>query len=254
MSTDLTDSPPVLAMSPMQMAYQLMQSGREVDPDIVKKFMEMEHDYATHQAAKVFAQAVTGFQSECPPVFKGRTAKAAGNFQGFDFASFDDVMRVAKPLLTKYAIVPTFTTETVEHGRGAEIKCTCRVRVGIHVEETAVTVPIPPSATAKPNDTHQYAQAVTYAKRYALCAALNIVCTNDDNDATPQVQYATTEQIAEINILIEQCADAGKPVTFDRFLKWLAVDNLENLDTAGVAKAVTELKSRLAATKKVRPS
>ena len=249
MTTDLAESTGV--KNPLVLLERMIEKG--INPDQLGKMMDLAERWERNRAAEAFAQAVTGFQSECPPVFKGRQAKAAGNFQGFDFVSFDDVMRVAKPLLTKYAIVPTFTTDIVEReGRETLIKCTCRLRVGIHVEETTVTIPIPPAATKTPNNTHQYAQGVTYAKRYSFCAALNIVCTDDDNDATPAVQYATTEQITEINTLINACEEAGLKPDHKRLLAYLTrvckyqIDNLENLNQAGVQACLDFLKGRIA--------
>lgn len=253
MSTDLTDSPPVLAMSPMQMAYQLMQSGREVDPDIVKKFMDLERDHADRLAQREFNSCLVACQAEMKTVL----FDAHNSQTNSSYTKLEGMLRQIKPTYTKYGFAPSFSEEPpINEGKMRTVVLHMHHkagwterRVGYYPFDTSG-----PKGTPNKSEIQGTKSSNTYAQRDMLRNFFAIVFVGEDNDGAGEVHYATTEQIAEINTLIEQCAAAGKPVTFDRFLKWLAVDNLENLDNAGVVKAVTELRRRLAATKKARQS
>lgn len=185
--------------------------SRGIDADQLSKLMDLQERHERNEAAKAFAAAVSGFQNDCGPVFKGRKADA-GKVR-FDYASFDDVMRVARPHLQKYGIAVSFDTDaTVQAGRVLGI--VCRVRVGTHTETTRVNLPIPPTTT---NDTQAFAAAVSYGKRYAMCAALNIVITDEDNDASG-LEFITKADADEIIRILRKCN-----VYLPKFLEWAEV-------------------------------
>jgi hypothetical protein len=60
----------------------------------------------------------------------------------------------------------------------------------------------------------------------------------------------TPDQIKELNDLIAKCEEAGKPVNFEGFLKWLAVENMGDVKQADFAKAKKELTRKLQGDKK----
>jgi len=234
MSSELTESTGVTNME------RLLEKmiDNKADPAQLGKMMDLAERWAANQAAQGFADALTGFQAECPPVFKRRHANA-GKMQ-FDFASYDDVMREAGPLLAKWKIVPTYTTEDVTSDDKSrnKVRCVCRIRVGRHVEETAVTVPIPAGTV---NDTQLYGQALTYVKRYALCAALGIVVTDEDNDSSWQLDTIGAEEIGQLNRLI-----AEKHVDLARFLKYANVESLDRIPKKELPKLLDMLRRKKA--------
>ncbi len=207
-----------------------------VDPEQLSKLLDLEERWQRNQAANAFAAAITGFQSECPMVRKGRQAQFSGK-DAYKFASFDDVMRVARPLLSKYAIVVTFTTATSEKG----MVVTCRIRVGTHCEETSLDMPIP---EMRVNDTQKAGAALSYLKRYALCAALNIVVTDEDDDASQQFDTVDSTDVEQLNILIEE-----KGVDLARFLKYANVERLDLIPKSEMPKLLDMLKRKKAVTK-----
>src|SRR5436190_8740894 len=193
--------------NPLVLLQAMIEKG--VQPEQLSRLMDLAERWEANRAAEAFAEAVTGFQAECPMILKRRKAGTRENSKvKFDFASYDDVMKEAGPLLAKWKIVPSFTTEPAEQG----VKCTCRIRVGTHVELTTLTLPIPAGVV---NDTQLYGQAVTYAKRYALCAALNIVVSDEDNDASKCLDTIDQDDVRQLNTLIEE-----KGVNLDAFLRY----------------------------------
>lgn len=165
------------AMSPLTLLHTALEKG--VDPDRLGKLMDLAERWEENRASKAFADAITKFQKLCPPIHKSQMAGKSDGRMQYKFASYDDVMYVAGPILADCGIAISFTTDPSEHG----LKATCRVRVGTHYEDHTLTVPIP---DMRVNGTQQFGAALTYAKRYVLCAALNIVVTNEDDDASSQ--------------------------------------------------------------------
>ncbi len=108
------------------------------------------------------------------------------------------------------------------------MKVTCRVRVGTHFEESAVTVPIPSGSV---NATQLHAQGVTYGKRYSFCAALGITITDQqDDDASSMFETVTDEQVIEMDELLKE-----KNIKVAAFLGWAAaamrVKQIASLDS-----------------------
>lgn len=222
------------ASNPMAIIQVALQNGAE--PAQLEKLMELQERWERNRAAEAFSGAMTDFQRQCKFVGKVRDAKIVsknGGSYGYKFASFDDVMRVAAPVLDDCRLAVSFRTEAIEKG----IRVTCRLRHGIHFEDHTLDVPIP---AMNVNDTQRYGAALSYAKRYALCAALNIVCTDDtDDDGASCIDPITMEQEIEIAELIEaKGADKAK------FLKWMGVEKITDIPANNFTKAVTALRSK----------
>ena len=212
------------------LALMRLALDKGADPDKLKALMELSNQWNRDRAAEAFAQALTAFQAECPTVFKSRKTTSTDKFEGYTFASFDDIMYEASPLLAKHKIVVTFSTEPAQNG----LKIICRVRVGTHFEDSNLTIPIP---NMKVNDTQKFGAAVSYAKRYALCAALNIIVTDEDDDATKQWHYVNEDQIREMNVLIEE-----KAVDLSKFLAWAQIERLDLMPQDLFPKAIDALR------------
>lgn len=203
-----------------------------VDPDKLKPYFDLQERWEKNRAAEAFGHAITRFQSLCPVVHKAKSAKSSGNFQGYTYASYDDVMRAAQPALIQCGLAVSFSTEQVEK----QLKVTVRIRHGIHYEDHSLTVPVP---DMRVNDTQKYGGALSYAKRYALCAALNIVTSDEDNDAEGLREVITQEQYALLDELITETQSDRK-----KFLDWLGVDALGNVSRGDFDKAYQALQRK----------
>ena len=234
-----TDGPP----HPLTLIQDAMKQG--MPPDQLRQFFELQERWERAEAAKTFALALTNFQAECPPVFKSRVAtvktKDGGGSWSYKFVGYDDIKREAGPVMAKHGIVTTFSSDTV--GDKA-IKVTCRVRVGTHVEETVLTVPIPNQMVV--NDTQKYGAALSYAKRYAFCAALDLVISDEDDDAVSLMDTITAEQVRVLESMIEK-----KAVEKRRFLEWIAkqckideVKSVADMPSDTFDKAIALLKQK----------
>jgi len=213
-------------LSPMQTAIQL-----GLTPEQAVGWMEAQQQWERNEAARAFSVAMTDFQGKCPTVKKKRKA-GEGGF-GYSYAAYEDVMAVAGPVLKECGLALTFSTEHDAAG----IKVTCRIRHGIHFEDHTLTVPVP---SMRVNDTQRYGAALSYAKRYALCAALNIVVADEDTDASGLDEPVTLEQAAMIREWTEQIDDFKLPA----FLKWANAATIESIPASKFDQAVDFLQRK----------
>lgn len=204
---------PAGGMNPLALLQTAIERGLDVDK--LGKLMDLAERWEANQAAAAFGAALAKFQSVCPPIKKSRTAKMPGKNGGdgwsYQFADFEEVMKTVNPLLIDCGLSVTFSSDT----SGATLKVTCFVRHGVHVQPTTLTVPIPAQMIV--NDTQKFGAALSYAKRYSLAAALNLVFTGEDNDAAGLLETITAGEAETMERLL---AEKGADRT--RFLKYLA--------------------------------
>lgn len=212
----------------------IQQAATQPDFDVAKmqQLMELKRDWDRDRAAEVYANALTNFQANCPVVGKHRTATIAsqkGSYK-YQFAGYEDVMKQVKPLLNENKIAISFSTAATDKG----ILATCTLRVGTHAEKCTLEVPIP---SMNVNDTQKYGAALSYAKRYCLCAALNIVVGDEDDDA----QSVTVQTISDADAIQLEELIESKGVNRERFLNWAEVEKLSLLPKSKHAQAVAYL-------------
>lgn len=219
----------------------LLQSAidRGVNPEQLSKLMDLQERWERNQAESVYADAITGFQSECPPIKKSKAAKNSAGGTLYSYAPYDTMRMILQPLLTKWKIVISFDTIYRDDVKAVDV--ICRVRVGI-VEKTT-TVRISVSEPGKITNAGQMDNgAVTLGKRSAFVAALDIICTDSDVDNRPeQVEDGpiTPEQVEVIERLMEERA-----VTPGRFLVWLGVEDTPDIMQSQFERARAELLKR----------
>jgi ERF superfamily len=214
--------------TPLEMMRQAMSQGLSAEQ--LEKWTVLAERWADRQASEAFGKSLAKFAAICPSVFKGRkTVAKEGSDFAYKFASFDDVMREVGPVLAECGISVGFDTK---HDLEKHMICvTCRIRVGSHFEDR--TFMCPTASTLKVSDAQKFGSALSYAKRYCLCAALNIVTTDVDDDGTSgSFEYIEPEQVEELNNLI-----IDKNADLSRFLKWADVLSLDKMLKVDFAKS-----------------
>lgn len=87
---------PSAALTPMQMAYQLIQGGAELGS--VKEMLAMSRELAAEQARRAFDNALSAAKAEIPPIFKNRTVdftspKGRTNYRHEDMGEIASTLR-----------------------------------------------------------------------------------------------------------------------------------------------------------------
>jgi len=220
-----------LATNPMTLLQMAIEKG--IDDGKLEKLMGLHERWEASRAAEAFGNALAAFQSECGPVFKSRSAKT--DKFGYKFASLDDVMEIAGPILAKNKISISFDTEHKEissdNKKDHFLTVICRIRVGSYFEDHKFTSPVPSSLRA--SEPQQYGAALQYLKRYCLCAALNIVTTDKDTDAASVVEFVSQGNVEQMKRIIEEAN-----VDIGRFLAWAQIDSLEQMAAKDFPKAM----------------
>ncbi len=247
MSQEIATLPPP-TLTPMALLQNAISQG--IDPDKLGKLMELVEQWNRDRAAEQFANALTAFQRECPVVRKDRDAKDGNKNVMYSYAAFEDIWRVIRPLLSKHAIAVTFDTLPAE----GHLLVVCKVRVGIHVETSSLTLPIPPK-TARCNETQAMASATSYGKRYTICDALGIVTAHQDDDARSVTETLTDEEQIELEELCQNRLDAtGRKANVEKFAAIFGGTSFATIPRSRFKDACAQLQHDIDAARKARPS
>lgn len=194
---------------------------------------EYAREWEASQAADAFGNALAQFQAECPQIKKDRQIDLGGG-KGPKYASYDDIDEIVRPFMAKYGLSKTFSANITETG---QMRVVCKIRHGRHVEENEVTLPVP--TQMRVNDTQKMGAALQYGKRYALCAALDLVVTNEDRDGEGLVEHISEEHIATLREWI-----ANTEANEAAFLKFMGVKSLAEIAVGDFGKALDALKRK----------
>ena len=213
--------------NPMELMAMVIERGGDVAT--LERLVELKERTDKTQSAQDFASAVSAFQGECPQIGKDRRTDR------FSYASYDDIMHQIQPLLAKHGLSVSFDMEQTSDG---SLACTCIVSCGIHSQKTHLTMPI--GKELKVSATQQHGAAVSYVRRYALCAALNIVVTSEDREEhIPGVTTISSEQQTLLyNLIGETDTDLAA------FLGWAGVEELSLMPANKYAMAVQALNKK----------
>jgi len=204
-------------------------AAQDVDVEKLEKLMDLQERWEDRQAKKAFVQAMAKFQETCPAAFRSRSSDK------HDYAPIEEIMKTIRPHLAVNGLSVRFDTEF----GGDSMTAICKVaHSGGYEEVSRFTCAIENivSKTGKNvmNKSQASASADSYAKRYALKNAFNIVESYDDD---AQIMGAPPETITP-----EQAASLRDNITELKadeayFCKWLKVGALEDLPASMLDKA-----------------
>ena len=227
----------VIDTSPESILANAVASGRPL-AELVP-IMDLIERTQRSQAIAAYNAAVAKFQGLCPTVHKGRRMGEAGGGMSYQFADYSDVMAVAKPHLYACGLAISFSSEPADNG----LKVTCRVSHGSHHEDHTLTVPVP--SNLRVNDTQKYGAALSFAKRYCLTAALNIVCSSEDNDASGLCE---TISAGDCRALDQMLMESNSNIA--AFCKAYSIEKVADLPASQLAQARAQILRKMEAAKR----
>lgn len=202
-----------------------------IDTDKLSKLMELQERWEARQSEKMLADALANFQSTCPSAIKSRKSDRG------QFASLDDIMFAIRATLAANGLSVSFDTNTPEAGKLTAV-CHVMHRDGGRFSRE-VTVPV--DSAMRANDTQKMGSAISYAKRYALVAALNIIVSDHDDDGQGAgTKTITALQAEELNEMLYNTPQG----TLEALLKWAGVETLAELPTAKFSKAKAAIQAK----------
>lgn len=145
--------------------------------DVLSQLMSLYERNEKREAEKAFAEALVALQGEAVSIVATKKVdeKPDGSCR-YKFAPYEEIMRKVQPMLTKHGFSITFDTKIGEE-RLTSI-CTLTHKSGhSRSNEFAVRFGKPPGSSEAQGDM----STKSYAKRGALCDALNITIEKDDD-------------------------------------------------------------------------
>lgn len=189
----------------------------EADMDKLDKMLDMQERILNRNAKQAFTADLAAMQSELPLV-----GKAGEGHNNAKYAKLEDINEAIRPTLQKYGFAVTFRIKQTE--KLLTVIAILSHRLG-HSEDTDLMLPLDTSGSK--NAVQAVGSTISYGKRYALCALLNI-STGDDTDGNlppqnnqPQEQQKTpiTDDILDFAIgeILARREPLGKLLNFHDF-------------------------------------
>src|SRR5579883_3095059 len=215
------------------------QAVRDPSIDVAKleALLRMQREVIADDAKAQFNKALIRLQSRLPrikkngvleyPVEKSRPDGPKRKIA--NFAKWEDIDEAIRPLLDEEGFALSFNTAPRAEG-GLIVTAILRHRAG-HASETSI--PIPLDTSGGKNNIQGYGSALSYGKRYAATAALNIITEGEDDDAKlAGMTFITPEQVAELETLLKETrSDEGK------FLQLFGIAHLTSMEAGAYAAA-----------------
>ncbi|KFE50106.1 ERF family protein [Pseudomonas syringae] len=176
------------------------------DIDKLERLMAMHERMQARDAESEFNAAMAAMQSDIPSIAE-RGAIVVNGQKRSDYATFEDINDVIKPIMQQHGFAITFKVENV--AAGLNVTGILMHRAG-HRESTSMLLPLDTSGSK--NAVQAVGSSTSYGKRYVMSALLNLTTRGEDDDGHAAVPTAniTAVQALGINALLTRCTEKTK--------------------------------------------
>jgi len=212
-----------------------LATNKDVDVEKLERMMAMNERILDRNAAQAFAADFVRMKSHLPKVLRTKDNTQTQS----KYAPLEDINTQIDPVLEEYGF-GTSTKVVSQSETSVTVEATVWHREG-HKESTQITMPLDnvgAKGTVNKTNVHATASSVTYAKRVALCALLNI-STGDDKDGNKVSGTVDTEQAAAVDTLIN-ATGANR----ERFLKHFGIKDVRELRINDYPQAIGMLNEK----------
>lgn len=205
---------------------------------VIKELMAMKEREDARRAEREFATAFVALQADMPKVEATKAVPNNDKTIRYKFAPYEDIMDKVKPVLMRHGFTLSFSM-SFDEARVIQ-ECTLQ-HIGGHSRKNRFMARIgggPPGSS----DSQKDGAASTYAKRFALCDALNIVIEHDTDgkdDGRHEGKPITEDEAAYLRELVKE---TGTDVT--KFLKTAGAKTFEEIGATKYSLCVAALKMR----------
>ncbi len=182
LTTHQGEAPPptTASMTAASMFQSIMDAVKDPALSVEKAaaLLDLQERMIDRQAKAEFFAAKSKVMLEMPRISKdGAIKNKEGKVQS-RFATFEAIDKIVRPICNAAGLVYSF----IPGQSGNQITVTCELaHVSGHVERYG-PMPLTLDSSGAKNATQGAGSAVSYGKRYTLCAALNIVTEGADDD------------------------------------------------------------------------
>jgi hypothetical protein len=211
-----------------------MGSGQS--PEYLRELLGVRREWEADEARKAFNLAISEFQRRAPIIAKADTA------YGKEYARMDRIWREIRPLATELGLSVTWQVCELREGGICHVEGRLRHRSG-HGERLVQDIPLPELIKGQ-NKAQQMGSASTYAKRYAMTAALGIVTGEDDDGHAAGTIFVTHDQAREIADLVDACRGVNG-FNEAAFWRWAGASAATEIEATRCADVVRSLKNKI---------
>jgi len=233
---------------PTPMALIATAMAQKYPIEQLTKLFDLQERFEKNQARNAFFAALTAFKQNPPEILKTKTVSF--NQTTYKHAPLGDAAMAIAQALGKHGLSHRWETKQFDNGK-IEVTCILSHELG-HEERT--TLAALPDASGGKNAIQAVGSTTCYLERYTLFAATGLSAQDDDDGAgsAPADPELLKQQIGQINEAIDECEAAGASVDFDKFLKWLGIENLDLLTPKLFSKGMYHLTAKRKKAKKNR--
>ncbi|PVZ19961.1 MULTISPECIES: ERF family protein [unclassified Pseudomonas] len=199
-----------VAVLPQDNSIMAVISRAAADPscdiDKLERLMAMHERMQARDAEAEFNAAMAAMQSDIPSIAE-RGAIVVNGQKRSEYATFEDINDVIKPIMQEHGFAITFKVENV--AAGLSVTGILMHRAG-HRESTTMLLPLDTSGTK--NAVQAVGSSTSYGKRYVMSALLNLTTRGEDDDGHAAVPVATVTaaQARQLQGLLDKCSDRAK--------------------------------------------
>jgi|SRR3990167_1875637 len=168
--------------------------------ETMEKLFALHEKVKAGQAKEAFTHAMAEFQKAIPVIEKTKQVKNKDGTLRYQYAPLEVIIKQIKTPLADNGLSFTWEVENKEGFIKAFAKVT---HIFGHSEVSSFEVPIDKGGFM--TSPQQFASALTFAKRYALCNVLGLSTSEEDTDATDVNKEKTAKSVkARIVFLLRQ--------------------------------------------------
>lgn len=207
-----------------------------VDVTKMQALLDMQERILAKQAEASFNHALARLTSTMPRVKKNGRVDLGKGAGGYDFAKWEDMDTVIRPLMRQEGFTLSFDMEHREGG-GAVVVGTLLHQDG---HSRSARIPLPADGGAGRNNLQAMGSTLSYGKRYCAEMLLNIVREGADDDGDKGgAEYITTAQAKEIRSALKALgADE------EQFCKFMRAPSVQDIRSGDFTKAMNAIASK----------
>jgi hypothetical protein len=232
-------------------------SNPAINPDNMRALLDMQKEIMAEQSRRDFNAAFIALQAELPSIRQDgkieiRAKDAKGERSGpvqqaTPYATFNNIMKVIKPLLIKHGFALSFSTEPVGE------RLLVKGYLDGHGHQRTTAFPLPAETSGSKNNVQGWGSSMSYGKRYCSIALLNIVSEAPEDRDTDGHPNKPTLKPAKgggfVDVPERATVDEEQAIKLRDLIEWCGVGNKKFCDHYGIAK-VSELPADLFAAAK----
>lgn len=207
-----------------QMLQMLIERGNpEQNINTLERIIALKERSDAKQAEREFFAAFADLQAEMPRIQAESAVPDRNENVKYRFADFLTIMNAVRQPLIKHGFSVTFDTDLTADR--VKVTCTLMHRGG-HSRSNSHFAKVG-SGPVNASPAQADGAATTYAKRYALCSALNIVVEKDNDGKDDARNEGGQIDFAQVETLREMVRDTGSDES--AFLKFAGASKYEEI-------------------------